>query len=167
MKRLFTFFAALAMLVSMWAQQPVFTVVYATSSDGFVNVRKSPSSKAPIIEKLYASFHGHGDGVLRKQGDTWSRISVYDVTGWVSTKYIGTQTWYTGQGQSMIVAAKDQTKIYGENFADEVELPLFTTVEKGTIIADEYSEDDNYYILETAHDYFFIKKSDVEVVKVR
>ena len=43
MKRMMMFFAALLMCGTMWAQE-VFTVVYATSDDGFVNVRERSSA---------------------------------------------------------------------------------------------------------------------------
>ena len=46
----------------------------------------------------------------------------------------------------------------------EGDYPLFTTVKKGTIIADQYDEIDGYYVLKTGHDYLFIKKADVEIV---
>lgn len=163
MKRFIMFFAALTMGATLWAQQ-VFTVVYATSDDGFVNVRQRPSTKAPILTQLYMFSHGLGTGVLRGQSGNWSKVSVGKITGWAYSKYVGTQDWYRGQGHDKLVAALDNTPIYRESFEDSADHPLFTTVSKGTIIADQYEEDEEYYILTTAHDYLFIKKSDVRVV---
>ena len=142
----------------------VFTVCHATSDDGFLNVRSEPSMKGKVLTKLYGVFHGLGNGVLRSKGATWSKVAVYDVTGWVYTKYLGYQTWYTGKGKRKLVANIDDMPIYGENYADEEEgLPLFTTVKKGTVIADDFDEDENYYMLKTAHDFLFIKKTDAIV----
>ena len=143
----------------------VFTVVYATSDDGFLNVRAQPSTKGKILTKLYQMFHGLGNGVLREKGDSWSKVTVWGVTGWVYTKYLGYQTWYTGNGKPALVANIDNMPIYGEDYADEGEgYPLFTTVKKGTVIADDYDEiEEGYYVLKTGHDYLFIKKTDVRL----
>ena len=156
------FFAALMMSVTMWSQQ-VFTVVYATSDDGFVNVRQRPSTKAPVLAKLYMFSHGLGNGTLRGQNGNWSKVSVGNVTGWAYNKYVGTQDWYQGQGHDKLVAIRDNTPIYGESYKDGSK-HLFTTVSKGTIIADQYEEDEQYYILTTAHDNLYIRKNDVKVV---
>lgn len=163
MKRILLFFAALTMGATMWAQQ-VFTVVYATSDDGFVNVRQRPSTKSPVLTQLYQFSHGLGSGVLRGQSGNWSKVSVGNVTGWAYSKYVGTQDWYRGQGHDKLVAIRDNTPIYCESMEDGSKHPLFTTVSKGTIIADEYQEDEEYFILVTAHDNLFVKKRDVKVV---
>ena len=163
MKRILVCLAFIVLtLSSASAQQPeVFTVCHATSADGFLNVRSKPSMKGKVLTKLYGVFHGLGNGVLRTKGDSWSKVSVYDVTGWVYTKYLGYQTWYTGKGMKKLVANIDNMPIYGENFADDEKgLPLFTTVKKGTVIADDFDEEENYYMLKTAHDFLFIKKTD-------
>ena len=166
MKRILVCLAFIALTLSTAsAQQPeVFTVCYATSDDGFLNVRSKPSMKGKVLTKLYGVFHGLGNGVLRDKGDSWSKVAVYGVTGWVYTKYLGYQTWYTGKGRRKLVANIDNMPIYGENYADEDQgLPLFTTVKKGTVIADDFDEDENYYMLKTAHDFLFIKKTDAIV----
>ena len=69
-------------------KQDVFTVVYATSDDGFMNVRSQPSNSGKILGKLYQMFHGLGGGVLRERGPSWNKVSVGDVTGWVYNKYL-------------------------------------------------------------------------------
>ena len=50
-----------------------------------------------------------------------------------------------------------------EKYKDNAEggLMPFTTVGKGTIIADTFFEHGDYYELHTGHDYLFIKKTDV------
>ena len=141
----------------------VLTVVHATSDDGFLNVRSQPSTKAPVLTKLWMLSHGMGNGVLREKGEKWSKVSVGDVTGWVYTKYMGSQTWYDGKGATKLIAARDNTPIYGENYADADDYPLFTTVGKGTILGDHYEEYQGYYLLRTAHDNLYIKKEDAIV----
>ncbi len=147
----------------MWAQG-VFTVVYATSDDGFVNVRRQPSMKSPVVTKLYVFNHGLGNGVLRGRSGNWCKVSVYNTTGWAYAKYVGEQNWYEGKGKPRLVAAKAQTPIYQENYEDGASNILFATVDKGTVIADQFQEDETYYILMTAHDNLFIKKTDARVV---
>ena len=144
-------------------QPEVFTVVYTTSDDGFLNVRSQPSNSGAILGTVGIAFHGLGNGVLREKGEKWSKVSVGDVTGWAYNKYLGYQDWYDGTGKTILVALRDITPIYGENYADEGDYPLFTTVKKGTVIADQYDQIEGYYVLKTAHDYLFIKKGDVEV----
>jgi len=141
----------------------VFTVAYATSDDGFLNVRSAPSNSGAIIEKLWMRSHDLGNGVLVERGSKWSKVSVGTVTGWVYNKYLGTQTWFDGTGTTILVAALNVTPIYGENFSGEGDRPIFTTVKKNTVIADRFDEIEGYYILKTGHDYLFIKKSDAEV----
>ena len=142
----------------------VFTVVFATSDDGFLNIREQPSMKGAILGKLYSLMHGLGSGVLLERGDKWSRIQVGDVVGWVYNPYLGTQDWFDGTGATVLVAGREQMPIYGEDYADDGdEYPLFTTVKKGTVIADQYDEIEGYYVLKTGHDYLFIKKGDVEI----
>ena len=163
MKRLIVIFATLLTCGALWSQE-VFTVVYATSDDGFVNVRQRPSSKAPVLEKLIIKMHDLGNGVLRGKQGNWSKVSVGNVTGWAYTKYVGTQDWYTGDGETLLIANKEKTPIYIDSYAEDEKLE-FTTLKKGTIIADQFEEKDNYYFLITGHDYLFIEKGDAKVVK--
>ena len=141
----------------------VFTVVYATSSDGFMNVRENPSMKGKILTELYGKMHDLGPGVLRENGDKWSKVSVGEITGWVYNSTIGYQTWYDGTGDTILVANRENMPIYGENYADEGDYPIFTRVKKGTILADGFYEHNGYYELRTGHDYLFIKKEDVKL----
>ena len=164
MKRFFAFIA-LVMLCSTLCAQQVFTVVYATSDDGFLNVRTQPSMKGKVIEKLWAFSHGLGTGIYRGEQGNWTRVSVGDVAGWVYTKYVGKQTWYKGNGKPRLVAKADFTTIYRESMADDVEHYFFGKVPRGTILADDFDQDETYYILKTVHDFLFIRKQDAEVVR--
>ena len=142
----------------------IFTVVYAISDDGFVNVRETPSAKAAILDTLWMMFHGLGNGVLIEDQVGWSKVQVGEHVGWVNNRYIDYQRWYDGEGDSILVAAKDPTPLYGENYADEGDYPLFTTVKKGTILADDFIIHEGYYNLLTGHDYIFIKLEDAQIV---
>lgn len=146
-------------------ERGVFTVVYATSDDGFLNVRSEPSNSGEILGELPAFYHGMGHGVLREWGERWSLVTVDDVTGWVYNGYLGTQDWYDADGSPRLIAARNSTPIYTDDYSGEEDddMLLFTTVRKGTIIADRYEEMGNYYVLTTAHDNLYIEKSDVEV----
>ena len=148
---------------AMWAQS-VFTVVYATSDDGFVNVRQRPTTKAPVIGKIYMFSHGLGNGVLRGKSGNWCKVSVGKVTGWAYAKYVGEMNWYEGSGKPRLVAAKENTPIYAESMEDGSNNIFFASVRKGTIIADKFEEDGAYYVLITAHDNLFIKKTDAKVI---
>ena len=144
----------------------VFTVCYAVSDDGYLNVRSQPSMNGEILGQLWMQDHGLGRGVLLEKGKTWSKVRVGNVTGWVFNKYLGQMSWMAGSGPK-IIASKSFTPIYCENNADGG-LDLFATVEKGTIIADTFFEHDfgdgvKYYELRTGHDNLFIKKTDAEV----
>ncbi len=143
----------------------VFTVCYAVSDDGYLNVRSEPSMKGKILGKLWMQDHGLGRGILIEKGKTWSKVAVDEVEGWVYTKYLGQMTWM-GSGAPKLVA-KGIIPIYCENNATGG-LDVFCSVDKGTVIADTYSEHDfgngvKYYELRTGHDYLFVKKSDVIV----
>ena len=168
-KRLICLMAFVAMVCSASAQQQrtidasVFTVAYATSDDGFLNVRSKPSNSGKVLTKLWMQFHGLGNGVLREQGEKWSKVSVGNITGWVYNKYLGTQSWYSGEGNTILVAGYEGMPIFGENYADEGDMPLFATVKKGTILGDEFYEHEGYYELRTGHDYVFIRKTDAEI----
>ena len=89
------------------------------------------------------------------------QVSVDGVVGWVYNKYLGTTTWMAGSGPQ-IVANKEATPIYCDDYANGGH-KLFTTVSKGTIIADTYFDGGDYYELHTGHDYLLIKKTDVTV----
>ena len=142
----------------------VFTVVYAESDDGFLNVRLSPSMKGEIATKLWMLDHGLGRGVLLEKGKQWSKVSVDGIEGWVYTKYLGQMTWMAGSGPKIV--ANKNAVIYCEDNAEETLKPFYT-IPKGTIIADTFFEHSfdgvEYYELRTGHDYLFVKKTDVIV----
>lgn len=161
MKRIIMIFAALMMCGSMWAQN-VMQVVYAESDDGFVNIRKSPSANARVVGKVCVFNHGLGTAVKIGEQGKWVKVSDGNVVGWCNGNYLGYQDWYTGYGSKVLVAKKANTPIYVETY-DDKGYALFGKVGKGTIIADEFTEDDEFYVLTTAHDALFVRKRDVTV----
>jgi hypothetical protein len=143
--------------------QNIFTVVYAISDDGFLNIREQPSSKAKVLGKLHGVFDGLGEGVLIEKGDSWSKVSTKGIVGWVYTKYLGYQTWYEGTGSSILIANLPQTPIYEDADVAEEDYKL-TSVKKGTIIADSFKDAGKYYALQTAGTCLRVKKEDVKIV---
>ena len=155
-------FATLVMSCSMWGQN-VMQVVYAVSDDGYVNIRQSPSAKASKVGEVLEISHGLGWGIKIDQQGKWVKISRGYKVGWCNGNYLGYQDWYSGYGKKMLVAKNANTPIYCENY-ENGDYQLFGRVPKGTIIADEFDDyDGKYYVLITAHDCLFIRKSDVIV----
>ncbi len=143
--------------------QNIFTVVYAISDDGFLNIREQPSSRAKVIGELHVGFDGLGEGVLIEKGDSWSKVSTKGIVGWVYSKYLGFQTWYKGTGDSILIANLSQTPIFEDADVDE-ENYKFTFVKKGTIIADSFQDSGEYYYLLTAGTCLYVRKADVKIV---
>ena len=164
MKRVGFLLFACMLCCTAWSQK-VFTVVYATSDDGFVNVRERPTVKAREVGKVWMLNHGLGDGVLRDNSSKWWKVSVGNVTGYANSKYLGTLKWYDGTGDATLVATRDWTPIYRENMEDGSKPLWFTTVKKGTIIADKFEMEGQYYLLSTAHDNLYVKRADVKVIR--
>jgi hypothetical protein len=140
----------------------VFTVVFAVSDDGYLNVRSEPSMNGKVLTKLWMEDHGLGRGILLEKGKQWSKVSVDGIVGYVYTKYLGQTTWMLGSGPKL-VANSDAVIYYEDNY--EGALSPFYTVSKGTVIADTFFEHSfggvEYYELRTGHDNLFIKKADV------
>ena len=130
------------------ADHNIFTLVFAISDDNFVNLRTEPNSKATIIERIDMMMHGLGQGILleEKSGD-WVSVKVGEMVGWANSKFLGEQNWYTGTGSKVLVANAPVTTIYGEDYTGEGDMPEFTTLEKGTVIADDFQENGEYYVL--------------------
>lgn len=163
-KRMLMLLAAIAVCGTMFSQQ-VLTVVHATSDDGFVNVRSQPTTRSRVLAKVNMFSHGLGDGVLLGSKGNWSKVSVGRVTGWAYTKYLGTQNWYHGDGAPRLIARAHPTPLYRENYADGEANIFFGSVPAGTILADRFEEYGEFYMLTTAHDNLYIRKTDATVVE--
>ena len=142
--------------------QEIFTLVYAESDDGFVNIRQSPSAKANIVGQVLQFYHGLGNAVKIGQQGKWVKVRNGSVEGWCNGNYLGYQNWYSGHGSKVLIANKQNTPIYVESYEDGVPA-LFATVKQGTIIADDFTEYSSHYILSSAHDALYISKSDAIV----
>lgn len=166
MKKIFSLtFGLLFACISLHAQN-VFTVVHATSSDGFVNVRTAPNAKSSIVTSIDRIDYGLGNGILLGQTNgKWVKVSVGPKVGWANSAYLGKTKWYNGKGQYKLIANDPETEIYREDYSEDDGVSIFGTVKKGTIIADQFTEDDDYYILQTAHDCLYIPKSQVRKVR--
>lgn len=157
----------------------IFTVVYATSDDGFVNVREKPSSNAKILGQIDVSECGLG-ALVEEKGE-WSKISKFEedgslITGWTYSKYLGTHTWFNEFEKEYLIAIKDDTPIYVDiapfddcySKEDGLDLKLFTKVKKGTIIASDYGIKNDYYELPRVSGVIYvslyIKKTDAQVI---
>lgn len=66
-------------------QQAGKKLVYSISTDGFVNVRKTPSAKSKIVGVLATNRKG---AVLLSSKGTWWKVRVDNVVGYVNSKYV-------------------------------------------------------------------------------
>ena len=60
-------------------------LVYSISTDGFVNVRKTPNASSKIIGVLATNHKG---AVLLSSKGTWWKVRVDNVVGYVHSKYV-------------------------------------------------------------------------------
>ena len=67
----------------------------------------------------------------------WSRIWINNQVGYVYTKYMGRQTWYTGKGPRVMFANTVSTPIYREDLLDTGTMPVLTYLNIGYLIADQ------------------------------
>ena len=66
-------------------QQAGKKLVYSISTDGFVNVRKTPNASSKIIGVLATNHKG---AVLLSSKGTWWKVRVDNVVGYVHSKYV-------------------------------------------------------------------------------
>ncbi len=163
MKRLLTIFAVLATVSFSASAQTVFTLVYATSDDGFVNVRESPASKARVVAKVYDISHGLGNAMVLGYNGSWTKVSCNGKVGYAYSKYLGEQNWYSPRDRKRIVATTN-ARIYYEGYGDDEIGAVAYVVKPGTIIASRYEDRGKYYVLTSAHDNLYIREQDVKVV---
>jgi hypothetical protein len=88
--------------------------------------------------------------------------------GYVRATEAVLQSWFDGDGDSIIIAAKPKTYIYLESYDEEDGYGIVNSgeyVAMGTIITDRIEEaGEDYYVLMTAHDYLYVHKNDVEII---
>lgn len=158
MKKSFFIFLMLAMGMAA-NSQTVFELVYATSDDGFVNIRTEPSAHASVVGRIEKPFIGLRYTMLAGQHEEWIKVVQDGVTGYARTGYLGFQKWYTGKRPYLV--AQVSTPVYDDN-AGAVGKKV-CTIAPGTIIADKFNSNKKYYILTTGRGYLFIPKECVEL----
>ena len=155
---------------SDFTPERILKIPYATSNDGFVNLRSLPSNDGEILGKI-TSF---GGGVILGTEIDYYKINSNGKTGYCYNKYINFYSWYSGYGKKRLVATKDCPLYSG--YSEGKAVPL-ATIPAGTIIGDKFYKDHpddyqsiieegDYYILNTAFDNEWkVKKSYVKIEK--
>ena len=93
----------------------VFTMVYTTSDDGFLNIRSKPSMEGVVLGEINESYNGLGDGVLVKKGAKWSKVRKGNVEGWVSNKYLGGTIRNTGSFAGLTEEEAEKAKAFDDD----------------------------------------------------
>ena len=166
MKRLFFVFLCVIMCIPMvYAELPIYTRVSASceNDDDLVNIYLEPDLQSLVVGQLVGSVHGLDPSLLLQYDDRWSKIEMGGVIGYVESAKVDFQTWYNHTGSYVLVSIKDNTPIYVEDYSGEDSPQKLDVIPKWTIITDTMISSGDYYILETAHDYLFVKKSDVRI----
>lgn len=155
---------------SNFIPETILKIPYATSNDGFVNIRSIPSNDGEILGKV-SMF---GNGVILGTEIDYYKVNNGEVTGYCYSKYIDYHTWYDGAGSKRLVATKDCPLYSG--YSEGNAAPL-ATIPAGTIIGDKFYNDNtddcqsiiekgDCYILNTPFDNEWkVKKSYVTVEK--
>lgn len=136
--------------------------------------------EAPIYERAYLGsakigslfycFKGECPAMLIKNFGDWYLIDDGGTIGYVRASEAELQSWYSGDGDAIIIAAKPKTYIYVDTYySDDGDDDGVTKsgeyVPMGTILTDQIEEwGNNYYVLTTAHDYLYVHKDDVEII---
>ena len=146
---------------------PIYTRVGAADEQGAA-IYEHPYQNARIIGSIYECYHGLCNAVLIKNLGDWYLINYGGTIGYVQASQTGLQSWYDGDGELIIIAAKPKTYIYEDYYDEDDDDGIVITGEYvgvGTILTDRVEEfSDNYYVLITAHDYLYVHKDDVEII---
>ena len=146
---------------------PIYTRVGA-HYDQEAPIYEHPYQGATKIGSLFYCYHGLCPATLIKNLGDWYLIDDGGTIGYVRASEAGLQSWYRGDGDYIIIAAKPKTYIYVESYDEEDGYDIVNSEEyvaMGTIITDRIEEaGEDYYVLMTAHDYLYVHKNDVEVI---
>ena len=140
------------------------------SDDPMVKIRQQPTVKANAVGEIYF-FEGLGTAVLlEEKTQKWVCVGHNKTYGYSNSNFLDTQDWYTGKGEYRLIA-DGLTPIYVESMADGDDDYRYDKAlcyaQSGMILADKFSENEQYYILETAHTGLFIPKTRVRKEKRR
>ena len=128
-------------------------------------VYEHPYPGATKIGYLLDCYHGLCPATLVKNLGDWYLI---EGEGYVRATEAVLQSWFDGDGDSIIIAAKPKTYIYLESYDEEDGYDIVNSgeyVAMGTIFTDQIEEaGEDYYVLIGGHDYLYVHKDDVEVI---
>lgn len=133
-----------------------------------VPVYEYPQPDSRKVGEVSVFYHGLCSDVLIKNLGDWYLVDSWPGDGYVQANDVLVQTWYRGDGKYIIVAAKPKTYIYIETYDDNDDDGVVRSreyVARGTIITDQIVKEGSYYVLTTAHDYLFVHKDEVELVR--
>lgn len=145
--------------ISASCQTKVAKFVSCTSSDGFVNIRTLPNAKSPVVSKLYNAY-GQVALYMGETKNGWHKVSLNGKTGWLNGKFARMDTFVKGKGSKLVTVKA--TKIYGEDLSGEREVgSVLFVIPSGYVITDTYEDSGKFYVITTAHDGMYIRKTDV------
>ena len=143
---------------------PIYTRVGA-HYDQEAPIYEHPYQGATKIGSLFYCFYGLCPATLVKNLGDWYLI---EGEGYVRATEAVLQSWFDGDGDSIIIAAKPKTYIYLESYDEEDGYDIVNSEEyvaMGTIFTDQIEEaEEDYYVLITGHDYLYVHKDDVEII---
>jgi hypothetical protein len=146
---------------------PIYTRVGA-HYDQEAPIYEHPYPGATKIGSLFYCFYGLCPATLIKNLGDWYLIDDGGTIGYVRANEAGLQSWYRGDGDYIIIAAKPKTYIYVESYDEEDGEGIAISreyVAMGTILTDQIEEfNQDFYVLMTAHDYLYVHKNDVEII---
>ena len=146
---------------------PIYTRVGA-SYDQEAPIYEHPYPGATTIGRLYYCFHGLCPATMIENLGDWYLIDDGGVIGYVRASEAELQSWYSGNGKSILIAAKPKTYIYTDYYGEDDDDGVVISgeyVAMGTILTDQIEEfNQDFYVLMTGHDYLYVHKNDVEII---
>ena len=151
--------------------QPIYALVgaadFSDSPGEETLIYEHPDLNAKTIGILSYCYHGLCGATLIKNLGDWYLIDD-GVIGYVQASESVLQSWYDGNGDSIMIAAKPKTYIHMDYYGEDDDDGIVITgeyVAKGTILTDRIERwGEDFYVLLTAHDYLYLHKDDVEII---
>jgi len=131
-------------------------------NDYTVMVRKEPTAKSAKVMEIHF-LEGLSNAVLLADATAkWVNVGGYKKQGYSNSYYLQNHTWYTGGGQTLLVA-DGLVPVYVESMADPEDVDQYSNplcyIKQGTVIADVFEETDHDYVLKTVHTDLLIPKT--------
>lgn len=131
-------------------------------------IHEYPYQNAKTIGILSYCIYGLCGATLIKNLGDWYLVDDGGTIGYVRASEAVLQSWYRGDGDSIIIAAKPKTYIYTDYYGEDDDDGIVISgeyVAMGTIFTDQIEEaEEDYYVLITGHDYLYVHKDDVEII---